>query len=260
MQLRLRRLVRWGHLRHFNEGRAFLSRKHASTTTYYDSQSGMHVSYSDDVRVHLVCYDHSMKGVDLSGIESITSPTFQDNPTVQATQYIQLNSKAVLESPSCHFAVDFVCSEQRENWNEALDFCAGARKTGSTQVKVCLVDAFAVDSMKLQLASSLLADAGVEILVLQASAGAIDTDDLDEAMEACLYNDIAGLPMKQRIGLRVGCGSGSSIETEELIEHALTELNVKHFDSCLDTGIAPLPTTFASILDRAGLDHPLRTK
>ena len=91
-----------------------------------------------------------------------------------------------------------------------------------------------------------------------------DEDDLWDAVDCMRENDVLGVPIAMRLGLRLQPGPGSSGGTcgnasaVSLLALAASELAVPHFDVCPLARMAPAPATLAAALEEAGVDSRLR--
>ena len=85
----------------------------------------------------------------------------------------------------------------------------------------------------------------------------VDEDDTRDAIEACLYADIIGLPMSQRLALRCAPSRDTSTSSwKEQVKCALS-LNVKNFDIC-EQGLEGVSVECISkLLDEEG--HKFKT-
>ena len=170
-----------------NQFRTFALNRALGSTTYYDSQSGLQVTYTDDVKVHGLSRsgDWTGKVTELASITLSTKSELLPSSLAQLTVYIDTTSEEDLESAvvmGANCSVRLGCSSPRETWNDALALCASGRAKGM-QVKATIEDSLDVDPSKLVLAAELLADSGAEIIMLQLQPG-FDEDGLEEAFEA----------------------------------------------------------------------------
>ena len=113
-----------------------------------------------------------------------------------------------------------------------------AKEQGSRRVRVTLKNALEVDTDVLQLAACLLADVGVDMLVMEDTHGVGDEDSLTDAMEALVYADIEGVPMKARVGLCIPFAAANQAQARHLISLA-AGMEVLHFDTCVGVKQAP---------------------
>ncbi|RHY29858.1 hypothetical protein DYB32_004798 [Aphanomyces invadans] len=232
-----------------------LCRRHGTVVSYYDSQSGQHVTYTDAIHVHGLVFSPptTIKPTTALGLDSITvaDPAWKDALVSLAHDkpiYLMYPPWTPSLSP---LAVDLSCTSPREDWDDVLEKCTAASKLG-LPVKATLTHAFASTDVTIQLAGSLLADAGVGIITLDDSVDKLaDQDNLLEAFEALTWCDVVGLPMKQRIGFR-----GSPLASEDLLLQAIQEHEIKHFDVCLQGGAYALDLLqLTRALDAAGASH-----
>jgi hypothetical protein len=139
---------------------------------------------------------------------------------------------------------------------------------------VFIEDAFDVSTTRLQTVAGALADHGFERIILNASSSSsssaavgadnLDRDDMQEALEAVVWNDVEGLPMSYRLGLRLGFAAqhdqdqeeartGTRIRIARLEEHleAALEMKVKIFEAAPGCD----QEAVESLLKRLGVDH-----
>ncbi|CAK4081753.1 unnamed protein product [Aphanomyces euteiches] len=236
-----------------------LARAHGTVVSYYDSQSGQHVTYTDSVRVHGIVDEATtapsaleVRGLDSLEVskESWLSPSIRQVLGEDKPIYIKSNDA----TPRGALAVDLSCESPRETWNDHLAQCAAATKLGFA-VKAVLKNAFATNDVTIQLAGSLLADAGAHLIILDDTDNLTDEDNLLEAYEALTWCDVVGLPMKQRVGLRLSQDLSSP---QELLQYALTDIHIRHFDVSVHGKQGLQPAALIDALNDAGISHPLR--
>ena len=164
----------------------------SSTTSYYDSQSGLHVAFSDAVQIHAIAVPpHGGRGSSYSGLASVTRKATAVDiatcggatiPTAQLTfsEVSTVEELDAIADNQMHVAVDFNCAFPREAWGSSVGLVEAAKARELT-VKTTLRHAFSVGTSKVQLAGVLLADAGGDIIMLcDAGDGALDEDILEE--------------------------------------------------------------------------------
>mmetsp|Transcript_35182 Transcript_35182/g.71717 ORF Transcript_35182/g.71717 Transcript_35182/m.71717 type:complete len:272 (+) Transcript_35182:49-864(+) len=215
------------------------------TVTYYDTQSGVHVTYSNFVMVHGLMPEES-RGKDwrfqVKGLASATLPTKMSMDEFRTTfdtrntcpsDSVYTPVEGILESTDAA-SIDLLVDLPRDQWDSPLSLCSAGQSQGS-KVKVCLRNALEADPSEVSLAACLVADAGVELIMVEVQNECTE-DDLEELWEELVGCDIAGLPMKNRIGLRLQCEDSSDEEaTERLLHAAVVELGIKHFDVSLQS-------------------------
>ena len=94
---------------------------------------------------------------------------------------------------------------------------------------VIIEDAFAESTTTLQMTTGKLADAGYTKIILKVPSF-VDADELEHAIEECVWNDVEGLPMLYRLGLRFTTTVPSSSLLQEQVKLAL-RMNIKHFEA-----------------------------
>ena len=149
--------------------------------------------------------------------------------------------------------VDVYCDEGETQWAEAVQLTELAKEVSGLKVKALLHAALEVDALELSHAAALLGDAGADILTISVSDDA-DTDDLDDAVEAMRENDILGVPMAMRIGMRI---PADCEDAAELVAHAVENLEVFHFDVCPLGKRALKPAMLAAAVNKLDVDSQL---
>eukprot|EP01050_Picozoa_sp_SAG11_P002253 SAG11_NODE_111_length_16190_cov_9.912808_1_plen_272_part_00 len=97
-------------------------------------------------------------------------------------------------------------------------------KSIDMKVKVVLHGALDARPTTLSYISALLGDAGADILMLDVLGGGVDQDDIEELVESMTENDIVGVPMAMRVGMRFGAestGTEDDKALKELIAHSV---------------------------------------
>ncbi|KDO17396.1 hypothetical protein SPRG_17120 [Saprolegnia parasitica CBS 223.65] len=232
-------LLRTGRRRAFGTTTTIEKTPLGTVTSYYDSQSGQHVRYSDAIQVHGL----QLPAPGVKGLASVTLTTPIDVPAAVAT-HMYLTSNVAPHA----LALGVSCAASRREWDDAIAIAAAVTSL-ARPVKVTLLDPFAGNPYDVQLLGSLLADAGVTVLTLN-TGSENDSDLLEEVFEALTWSDVVGLPMKQRIGLR-------SLDSD-LVSFAAGSLAIKHYDVCFDGADAMTPAGLTDVLADAGLPHSLQ--
>eukprot|EP00937_MAST-01D_sp_MAST-1D-sp2_P004226 g4226.t1 len=153
------------------------------------------------------------------------------------------------------------CTAGETEWAQAEAVVRQAKR-GGLQTKVLLQDALAVDSTVLGLVSARACDAGADVLTIEALGAGVSEDDLWDAADCMRENDVVGVPMAMRLGVRLGHGEtagGADLQEHVrlLVAVAATELQVLHFDVC-PLGLGALtPAALAEALEEAGVDNRL---
>jgi hypothetical protein len=169
-----------------------------------------------------------------------------------------------------HVSMD--CAGSEEEWQLALEATKAAKARGC-KVKVVLHDALSADIWDLSLAAANLCDAGADILTVEALGGDVDEDAVRELIEACCENDILGVPMMMRLGVRFGPlarppshggagnddGAANEDETARATQRmqalvaSAAEMGIYHFDAC-PLGLRALtPSALGEALAEAGV-------
>ena len=111
--------------------------------------------------------------------------------------------------------------------SQDLKYPEELNKTSSKDIPV-LLDIISLNEIELQTLSANLADNGYNKLILGGfninDEEEIDIDDINLAIEACNWNDVEGLPMKQRLGII----PNTLIQLEDFLTDDDEELNFKY--------------------------------
>ena len=148
-----------------------------------------------------------------------------------------------------------------QEWQHALEATKAAKDSG-LRVKVVLHNALAADPYDLSLVAANLCDAGADILTIEALGGDVEDDAMREVIEACCENDILGVPMMMRLGVRLGPSAGLGEDTEELLRVKTlvtyaARMGIYHFDTC-PLGLGALaPVTLVEAMLEAGVESRL---
>ncbi|OQR99777.1 hypothetical protein THRCLA_21790 [Thraustotheca clavata] len=217
----------------------------STKTSYYDSQSGQHVEYTNAIQIHALGDENSPT---IEGLASLTIPS-----AIKMHELLPKNILVSSEDTSHGFniALDVSCTADRATWDAIIAKSAKAVEL-KKQVKITLLDALDASPYDVQLLGSLLADAGVNILTLSTGIST-DTDALEEVYEALTWSDVVGLPMKQRVGLRT-----APEEAQELLEFAATTLEIKHYDVCFKGNLAPTPAELTKLFSLWNVQHSIK--
>jgi hypothetical protein len=225
-------------------------------TSYYDSQSGHHVKYSDAIQIHGFLHaplepHHVQNGFlhGVQGLDSITATSWKSS-LLQLPMGIKTIYSCSADGGSQNTAISLSCKSPRASWDDAISLCMRTTNAGHL-VKVTFQDVLSSDPLQVQLVTSLFADAGATILTIQTDDG-MDADFLEEMYEAVTWSDVVGLPMKQRI-----CIQSSN---KALLAFAAMSLRIKHYDVCFQGRHGPLPETLVEVLSQSGLEHALKFK
>ena len=231
------------------------SRRTLSTVSYYDSQSGRHVTYTNSTRFHGLFVDHVKPGDLLRGLSSVavlksSAPARAALPRIPELPVYIESDTSLAASLGAHVFMEFACTSPRARWDELARDCAAAKQNG--QHVWAHLRGRDIDDV--QLAACILADSGVDLLSLPAVDG--DDEWLDEVLEALTGCDVAGVPMKQRLGLRLGCGDAAH---GSILDIAARH-GVKNFEVCAHGRLAPSPEALAAALTKRGLECPAHFK
>ena len=262
-----------------------------SKISYYNSQAGEQVAYYDDVQVHAFLASEAQWGqtgveavaglasiVADGGLSQLLLPPFQIDG--EGHEEASLPPRAIFLPPGCceedsleqvrrsqegllcgcHLTLH-VSEGGREAWQEIVNAVEDT-KTKGLRVRVTIVGALSVSPTTLSLAACLLADAGADLLVLESLGDENGEDDLENAFEALTNNDIQGIPISMRVGVRFGTLSGN--DTEEARAHATAlachaaSLGIVHFDLCPLGKVAMGPGSLLSAFEEAGVESRLK--
>ena len=225
-----------------------------SGLNYYDSQSGVEVVIPAGVVLH---------NAGLSG--QLSAPTAsigaaEDDPAAWERVASSVGKARAL------------LLEGRDDGGatSATTSATSATSGGGGVVRVDLTNAFGDAAEDIQLSSGRLADLECTVIMLMGggvptegsdgeSGGGggttdFDDDDVREAVENALYNDVVGLPMSARVGVRAAPSCSPSSSWREQVEEAL-DLNVRHYDFCPDGRLAPRLEDLVGLLEERGVEH-----
>lgn len=253
------------------------------SSTYYDSQSGLHVSRVDGPRLHEIGPALAPDLLPLAAAARLPSVALAAT-SASSPQADNLQAAGVL--PFLHagrdpaawanhlktcaelgagLSLDVSCGETPELEVRLASDCAVSKACAlletavehSVPVRVALLDALLPGAARVELLACKLADAGADVITLVCPAddvGCGDDDELEEIIEGLVGSDVLGTPMADRVGLRTMCGDGGAAACERALA-----LGVKHFDTslCGDAAGPPHPATLARLLEEHGHAHGL---
>ena len=102
-----------------------------------------------------------------------------------------------------------------------------AAKARGERVVVTVANAFALDPEDVVVVCLKIADAGADAVVLSDCSGVADEESLSELVEMVLYEDVEGMPMSYRLGLRAPpTEAGLALYRAALENHSLKYLDV----------------------------------
>jgi len=216
----------------------------ALSTTFYDSQSGRMVEVPTGIQCHVgmhaVATDrmsaalaHLLKnGNPVKGIASVLHPVVD---TVEAVSAMgsAANGGGVCISVTSDASV------------AALKAAHGL----GLRARALMSNELCMDPYAVQLIAANLGDAGAEAILLSIDA-ATDVHKLREMVDMACEVDLLGVPMRSRLGLRIG---GPTAQALKLASYAHDELKLLHFYACLAGTGAPRPS---DLLPALGLKKP----
>ena len=255
-------------------------RRHAVrflSSTYYDSQSGLHVSRVSGPRLHETgpawAPDLLLLAVAarLPSVALAAASASAHGESLQAAGVSPfLHAGLDLASWPYHLetcvelglglSLEVSCGEAPEASDCAVSHAVTLIETAverAVPVRVALLDALLPGAARIELLACKLADAGVDVITLvcpQGDEACGDEDELEEILEGLVGSDVLGTPMADRVGLRTLCGDGGVAACERALG-----LGVKHFDTSLGGGPTgpPHPATLARLLEEHGHAHGL---
>ena len=238
------------------------------SSTYYDSQSGEHVTLAQGVHLHAVSgavrwdADVHFRMLRAAGLASVElhrktdmeahvwgAPSDVLVPFVRIADRLALDGVAqcrdygwpphnnigvVVAVPLCEPDTMAVSGS-----DPAIELARAAKAAG-LRVRASLLDAFGADADPdpdpegdLQLIAAQLADEGCEAIILDDRRNHLGTvaeeapERLERALEAATWCDVVGVPMSERVGVRLA-GTPAGLE---MTLHALS-LGMKHAECC----------------------------
>jgi hypothetical protein len=196
-------------------------------STYYDSQSGMHITRS-----------HSFSLTDIStGISTdLNAKTLNifksDRHTPTTNSGVSIN----IDMPFYN-----------NNITDTVKLIQAA-KSQHLQVKANIIDAFSASSSDIQSIAGVIADAEVDIITLCDTSGLLSQDIEDAAdvlqdyFEAVTWLDVVGTPLVDRIAIRLNASSNKEVVQMIAEGGDWREMPmIRHWDTC-ETGEHGLKT------------------
>lgn len=239
------------------------------STTYYDSQSGEHVTIAQGVCLHALSsaarwepneHFRMLRAAGLASVELHRKTDLEAHvwgaPSDALIPYVRIADRLALDGVAqCrdygwppHNNVGVVVtvplcephSMAVAGSGPAVELARAARSAG-LRMRVNILDAFGDEADPdpdpegdLQLIAAQLADEGCETIILDDRRGHLGTvadqapERLERALEAITWCDVVGLPMSDRVGLRL---AGTPLGMEMTL-HALSCLEMKHAECC----------------------------
>ena len=167
-----------------------LQRQHLST--YYDSQSGIHVTRNDNFQLH---------DINTFITQDLHSTTTKQLTTVQPNDAITPASISIDISMTSTSNTMFHHLKNQDKLIETIK--------SSGYCKANLINCFEASPNDVQLIAAIIADAEVDVICLCDTSGKIPQDEEDAAdllqdyIEAVTWLDVVGVPLVDRIGLRL---------------------------------------------------------
>ena len=227
--------------------------------TVYDSQSGMRVQLSAS-RLALHELVAAADGDDVLSTELLAAGLATVQRPVPA--HAALASDAVVEVlPSALLAGDDAAATASQGGatvsislpcddiDRAIELgesAAAACVAANAACRVNLIGAFNADLYDVQHVAAKVCDAGAAHIVLvdDGEAGPLNEFDVESLIEALIWVDLVGTPMKLRIGVR-GVAGGEGVELAKLA----VQLGVTRIDVCAAGNAAPKTADVVAALD-----------
>jgi hypothetical protein len=215
-------------------------RNFSEKVVYYDSQSGQHVSFSNSLSVHALIRESSPEMSIPEGIASLTLPHGSIPPSRFDSTLCPMFFTVAPGQPQefseiSAVSIELNLSAPRAAWDETLMLMLSFRSKG-VDVKVILRGCLEVEPEKVGLAACLVADAGVGLIMVEVSAAENIDEDLSDIWEVLVGCDVAGVPMKNRIGIRLVNGVEVDCAlTKKILAEAILSHEIKHVDASLDS-------------------------
>lgn len=214
-------------------------------SSFYDSQSGRHVTLPTSVQCHVSlaevaparrpsCLRHLVKGERLTrGVASVLDTVADD-------------AAAVADAARAgHSSVWIQCATVAQG----VEAVRAAHKHQLLPRALLSAELAGGDAYDLQVCSAELADAGAQAIILPVDA-TVDPEELRERAELACEVDLEGVPMRLRLGLLVG-GAASAVslaQGAELLKFAHGELGLLHHVACLAGRSAARPSELLQAL------------
>lgn len=205
------------------------------STTFYDSQSGKHVSVPTGVQCHVgisavaidrlgAALQHLIKqGKPIKGIASVLHPVVVPSSTVE-------QQVAAIVEAGTH---DWLCVAISAPSEVDAGISAVQAALGQgLRARVLLAPEVCESPYDVQLHTANLGDAGAEAILLSVSHD-LDQDELREMVDMACEVDLLGVPMRSRLGLRIKAAKGDAASALKLAQFAHSQLELLHFHGCL---------------------------
>lgn len=138
----------------------------------------------------------------------------------QSGQHVEISDEVIFKS------VKKDCQEGPKKPHMSLVAADGMIPSPSpSSASILIEDPFVISTTALQTLTGRLADNRFMKIILNVPSS-VDADDLALAIEECVWNDVEGLPMAYRLGLRL---TGGSLLQEQVATGL--RLNIKHFEA-----------------------------
>ena len=176
-------------------------------STYYDSQSGIHVTRSNSISLHDIT-----TGITNLDLSTASTATLQYQ---HATNLLDLETSAAADTVD-GVSIDIVLSTFTANRTSVVELI-GAAKSHQLSVRANLLSAFEATPNHVQLVAGILADAQADIICLCDTTGTLSSDEedaadtLQEFFEAVTWLDVVGLPIVDRLALRLNANSNVDV-------------------------------------------------
>eukprot|EP00947_MAST-08B_sp_MAST-8B-sp1_P004674 g4674.t1 len=242
--------------------------------SFTDSQSGMDITVPAGAQLHLlvpgpahvdaalacepfsVVVDNNNPHLGLEALGVVAGHAIHVGPGAAAEPLFDPGTPPVLVEISAEADAsvwDDCCSEVEEAKG------AGAIVRASLLHAFADTSGFATDATDVQLGTARLADAGADVIMLMDTTD--DEDQTREVLEACLWNDVVGLPMSARLGVRAraaGSKKGDVMPMSASLRVAM-EMGIRHYDCDLCNIAAPALGPLTELLEEHGASHGLDT-
>ena len=227
--------------------------------SFTDSQSGMDITVPAGAQLHLLVPGPAHVDAALAcepfSVVVDASHSIHVGPGAAAEPLFDPGTPPVLVEISAEADAsvwDDCCSEVEEAKG------AGAIVRASLLHAFADTSGFATDATDVQLGTARLADAGADVIMLMDTTD--DEDQTREVLEACLWNDVVGLPMSARLGVRVrAAGSEGDVMPMSASLRVAMEMGIRHYDCDLCNIAAPALGPLTELLEEHGASHGLDT-
>ena len=230
--------------------------------SYYDSQSGKQITLNSQLR----CYDETITTIDSSRpnhmmLENIKKCNFDGMRMSSKEDFLRLPPTYLPPDSPVIPSFDFNVTneEKEESMTNVKSWINHPFIFPSLEKRVILNNSSSISPIRLQSIGGSLCDEGATIIVIELGKDQ-DADDLGEMVDALCEIDCLGIPIRNRLALRILNSSPESEQdrVEEIVEQSLTMMDILRFDTCFYGVTGVKPSTLYKVATSVGKDMNLR--